>query len=220
MSEIIPWLLENAPWLGILLVAIILVGFVVWKFAKLYFERFVPIEKNFQQLPCAANKVAIDELRTMKTTVDNINEQVSEISQWVMKKDSKMIASLAKKHSPLQMVKAGRELFEMSGAKKAVDENIDFLLNEMEKRKPDTPYDVEDTAATVLFTNLGNKLFNGIKNYIYYAPSQITLKDENDQDVVVTLSLYAIVQLMAIELRDKYLAVHPEIPQEQEAQEA
>lgn len=153
----------------------------------------------------------------MKATVDTINEQVSEISQWVMKKDSKMITPLARKHSPLQMVKAGRDLFEISGARKAIDENTDFLLSEMEKKKPETPYDVEDTAATVLFTNLSNKLFNGIKNYIYYAPAEITLKDENNNDVVVTLSLYAIVQLMAIELRDRYLAAHPEIPQEQEA---
>ncbi len=175
------------------------------------------MEKNTNMLPCAANKAAIEELRLMKTTVDTINEQVSEISQWVMKKDSKMITPLARKHSPLQMVKAGRDLFEISGARKAIDENIGFLLSEMEKRKPETPYDVEDTAATVLFTNLGNKLFNGIKNYIYYAPSEITLKDENNEDVVVSLSLYAIVQLMAIELRDRYLAAHPEVPQEQEA---
>lgn len=212
MEAVFTWILENWPLLGVG----ILIFFAAWHLAKLYFKRFVPTEAKVNKLPCSGNTASIQELKSMRCTVDAINEQVSEISQWIMKKDSKMIAPLAKKHSPLQMVKAGRDLFEMCGAKKAIDENQDFLIQEMEKRKPATPYDVEETASTVLFTNLSHELFNVIKNYIYYAPSEITLKDENDKDVKVTLSLYAIVMLMAIELRDRYLAIHPEVPQEQE----
>lgn len=216
MSEFVAWLLENSPWLGILLLAVIAVSLVVWKFAKLYFQRFIPTEDKVKNLKCTTNRTAIEQLLSMQTTVNTINDQVAEISQWVMKKDSNMISQLARKKSPLQMVKAGRDLFEMTGAKKTIDNNLDFLIKEMEKRKPATPYDVENTASTVLFTNLSHELFNDIKNYIYYAPSEITLKDEKGADVVVKLSLYAIVMLMAIDLRDRYLSIHPEVPQEQD----
>lgn len=62
----------------------------------------------------------------MKSTLDSINEQVTEISRWIMHFDDKMIDTLSQKCSPRVMTALGRNLFDISGAQSAINENIDF----------------------------------------------------------------------------------------------
>ena len=95
-------------------------------------HRLNKVEEKLNKLPCdvhhddiSQHKVKYDEINR---TVMSTNEMVSEISKWVMKMDNGMIDTLAKKASPLKMTPIGEVLFEKSFSKKAIDENIDFLI--------------------------------------------------------------------------------------------
>ena len=81
----------------------------------------------------------------------------------------------------------------------------------LEERNPQTPLDVEDNAYNVLMQNLSNPVFNPVKNYIYYQPERVTLKDEAGKDVTVDISFLILIRLMSIDLRDRYLELHPEL---------
>lgn len=167
----------------------------------------LPCEKHHDEL--LKRKVSHDELNK---TVKSTNEMVTTISKWIMKLDNKMIDALAQKASPLKITPIGEILFEQSHAKRAVDENLEFLLSELDEYNPKTAFDVEDKAWSVLFRNIGHDMFTDIKQYIYYAPETIKIKDpitQKEEDV--QLSIQSIIKLMGIYLRDKYLEKYPEI---------
>lgn len=206
MDAIITWILENWPVLGI----IVIVSIIAW-FVSRYFKKLEDSRRKVESLPCHEHKDSIDGLNSMRLTVDSINDQVTEISKWIMRIDDSMINPLAKKCSPRMMTKMGLTLFQVSGAEKTLQENSAFLINEIEEQAPATPYDVEDAALNTLLKNISHPMFNNIKNYIYYQPEFIILKDENNEEHEVRVSLNAIVRLMSIRLRDLYLVKHPEV---------
>lgn len=206
MDAIISWILEHWPVLG----AIVVVGVIVW-FISQYVAKIEYSRKKIEALPCEAHKSSIESLVTMNTTVDSINEQITEISKWIMHIDDRMIDQLTRKCSPRVMTAVGKQLFELSGANQVMKDNAIFLISEVEKKKPSTPYDVEDMALNVLLGNLSLPMFDPIKNYIYYQPESIVLKNENGEDCQIRLSLNAIIRLMGIKLRDLYLVKHPEV---------
>jgi len=206
MDTILSWILEHWPLLGI----IVIVAVIVW-FISQYVAKVENTRKKVETLPCLSHKSSIDSLTAMNTTVKSINEQVTEISKWIMRFDSSMIDPLTRKCSPRIMTAVGKELFRQSGAEQVINNNADFLVSEIEKRMPTTPYDVENMALNILLENLSNPMYDPIKNYIYYQPEVISLKNENGEDCQIRLSLNAIIRLMGISLRDLYLAKHPEV---------
>ncbi len=206
MESVLSWILDNFPLLGI----IIVVAIVMW-FVGRYCFKLEESRKKVNSLPCNDYKKTIDNFQVVKTTVDSINEQVTEISKWIMHFDDNMIDALSRKCSPRVMTKIGRDLFEISSAKKIIDDNIDFLTKEIAEKNPLTAYDVENNALEVLLANLSHPMFNTLKDYIYYEKEEITLTDENGEYKQVKLSLMSIVRLMGLELRDRYLELHQEI---------
>lgn len=206
MESVLSWILDNFPLLGI----IIVVAIVMW-FVGRYCFKLEESRKKVNSLPCNDYKKTIDNFQAVKTTVDSINEQVTEISKWIMHFDDNMIDALSRKCSPRVMTKIGRDLFEISSAKKIIDDNIDFLTKEIAEKNPLTAYDVENNALEVLLANLSHPMFNTLKDYIYYEKEEITLTDENGEYKQVKLSLMSIVRLMGLELRDRYLELHQEI---------
>lgn len=206
MDAIFSWILENWPVLGVIVVIAVIVWFISQYVAKLEASR-----RKIDSLPCESHKTSIDNLTVMHATVDTINDQVTEISKWIMRSDGSMIDPLTRKCSPRIMTALGKQLFELSGAAKVLDDNSGFLISELEKKEPKTPYDVEDTALSVLLGNLSHAMFDPVKNYVYYPPETIVLKDENGKDCRIKISLNAVVRLMGIKLRDMYLAKHKEI---------
>lgn len=206
MDAIITLVVENWPLLGI----VIIVSIIVW-FLSRYLKKLEDSHKKVESLPCSGHKASINELNGMRMTVDSINDQVTEISKWIMRTDDSMINPLARKCSPRVMTKMGKTLFKISGAEKVLAENSAQLIDEMEKLAPQTPYDTEDAALNVLLKNISHPMFNEIKNYIYYQSEFIVLKDENEEEREVKISLGPIVRLMSIKLRDLYLERHPEV---------
>lgn len=206
MDAIVSWILEHWPVLGV----IVIVAVIVW-FISQYVAKIEESRKKIHHLPCDSHRISIDNLANMHKTVDTINEQVTEISKWIMRFDVSMIDPLTRKCSPRVMTSVGKQLFELSGAQQIIQNNAVYLISEIEKKKPTTPYDVEDMALNVLLGNLSLPMFDPIKNYIYYQPESIVLKNENGEDCPIRLSLNAIIRLMGIRLRDLYLVKHPEV---------
>ena len=178
------------------------------------------IEENIIKLPCDSHKESIIDLKTVTTKLetnvtailnrmDTVCEQLTEISRWIMKTDPAEIDRIAPTFSPRRLSAAGVELYTISGAKKIVDDNEDLLVEDIHKMNPLTPPDVEDDSYAVLMKRLSEPMFNEVKNYIYYQPEMVTVKDEKGEDVTVRLSLLLLVKLMSIDLRDKYIRKYP-----------
>ena len=211
MDSIIEYLINNAPWIVVVLVAII----ATWRVSK-YHTKLEEIKDKVEKLPCDKHK---DDIRDsgqryneLQRIVSSTNDMVVEINKWLMKFDNDMIDKLAKKASPLKMTPLGEVLFEKSSAKKTIDNNIDFLIKELEDINPQTAYDVEEEALSYLLRNMGNEIFTDIKKFLYYSPDTIQLKDTfSGEDKDVRLSMQSIIKLMSIYLRDLYLKKHPNI---------
>lgn len=210
MEAVLNFLLDNAP--GVALVLI--VGFFAWRLSwrlSKYHSSLEDAKKRIDELPCSSHGDTLSIVSSRLGVLDAIGEQVQEISKWVMKIDPDAIDVLMCKRSPRVMTKIGRRLFEESGASSVLDENLDEYMAELAEFNPQTPFDVEDKSFSVLLGNISDSAFNPIKNYIYYGPESVTMKDEDGNDVEVKLSLLSIIRLMGLELRDKYLDRHPEI---------
>lgn len=186
-----------------------------WRVSK-YHTKLEEIKDKVEKLPCDKHK---DDIRDsgqryneLQRIVSSTNDMVVEINKWLMKFDNDMIDKLAKKASPLKMTPLGEVLFEKSSAKKTIDNNIDFLIKELEDINPQTAYDVEEEALSYLLRNMGNEIFTDIKQFLYYSPDTIQLKDPvSGEDKDVRLSMQSIIKLMSIYLRDLYLKKHPNI---------
>lgn len=181
------------------------------------------LSEGVSGLPCSdhtasisKNKETLSEIERKLERLDSMGDQLSAVSRWIMKLDPKSIDSLAPKFSPRRMTKAGLSLFEMSGARKALDDGADVFLEQLNERNPQTPLDVEDEAYNVIMQNLSSPVFNEVKNFIYYQPEKITLKNDAGEDIEVSISLLVLIRLMSIELRDRYLSAHPEIEEKNE----
>ena len=86
MDAVLAWLLDKLPIMGVILV----VAVVAW-WASRYFKKLEDSRKKVDSLPCDARKNDIDRLSRMEAKVDSINEQVSDISKWIMHVDEEMI---------------------------------------------------------------------------------------------------------------------------------
>ena len=161
-------------------------------------------------LPCREHGENIEEhrrdIRELKQLTRENNGILTELSRWVMKTDTSMIDALARKSSPLRMTPAGRKLFMQSHAKEALDRMKSDLVARMEEVAPRTEYDADQAALDALLKSLHREEFDHVKRFVYHAPDHI----KTDTGGTVRFDLFAIVRLMAIELRDLYLAKHPE----------
>ena len=179
------------------MIIIVIVSMIVWLVAKFYFRRFVPVE---------------DKIKDHDSVIDKIVESIRNIEAYIMKKDKSAIDGLFRKFSPYTLTDAGLKLIEISGAKKCVDENIDFFADEIQKLKPKAALDVEDNALSVLNWNTSNEIFNQIKDFVYNAPKPYVISDDNGNSVVLeeAITLSVILLVTSIYLRDKYFEKHPE----------
>ena len=208
MDAIITYLLELAPWIvAIIVVTVISVRF-TWKLAK-YHSNLETTKEKVSTLPCAQHKGEIDELKTFAKSFDSMADRFEEVCKWIMRNDINAIDNIAPKHSPRKMNDIGLEVYAETGAKQVFEDNAAFFLEELTKKDPKTAYDVEEAAFEVLLANLQNPLYNPIKNYLYSGPSKVVKKDSSGNDLEVELSMGLLLQLMSLELRDRYLELHP-----------
>ncbi|HCC51480.1 MAG TPA: hypothetical protein DEQ30_04990 [Porphyromonadaceae bacterium] len=239
IDTILEYAINN--WPGITIVGILLVLFVIvaWRASKYHYSIQYTKEK-VDNLPCEAHTTQLNEVRLVNNTVSatnkivsdhterlrdintdldllqkavtSTNELIVEIGRWISGRDKKMINTFVRKNSPYVITGIGKQLLEESGGKKAMDDNIDFFMKELEIINPKTPYDVEDQSINTVFRNMGNEIFNPVKNFIYYSPDKMERIDpDTGKTREIEISFPVLLNVMGIYLRDKYMERHPDI---------
>jgi hypothetical protein len=233
----IDYCIHNWPNITIGIIAICLISIASWKASKyhsgieeaknkvnnlpctdhaLQLKEIESLEKEVQNkvnnLPCTDHASQLKKIESLEKTSSSTNDIVVEMSRWIVGKDKSMIGTLIKKNSPYTITRVGMEMLEESGAKTVIDDNIDYFIRELESIDPKTPYDVEDQSINLVFRNMGNEIFNPVKNYIYYSPDKIERYDpENGENQTIELSLPGLLNVMGVYLRDIYMQRHPGI---------
>jgi hypothetical protein len=219
-NTIIQYLVDNSS-AGIWL----LIGAAAAWFVSGIMHRIKKVEEKIEKLPLAEHHLELkNDMKDIRRTMDDFiqsvkdyirsnDERMNEMSAWIMKTDTSMIDTF-KRYSPLSMTPAGKILFEQMPARKLVDDNLEYLIKEIEERDPATPYDVEEIALRVMIRNINHPMYNELKNFIYYSPETISIKDpETNKEKKMTINMNVAMRLMSIYLRDLYLEAHAELTQ-------
>ncbi len=106
------------------------------------------------------------------------------------------------------MTKAGGYLYKISKAKDAINQIADRLIHEMESMNLRTELDVEDKSLDLILKNNNDVAFDPVKKYVYYSPDTIQVGNTGE---TIKFNMLSLMKLMSIDLRDRYLAKHPEI---------
>ncbi|GEM_PF-1754710 len=222
------YIIDNYPIIATYVVVIIGTVYVTIYVYKLV-HKLNDTKNKVDKLPCNTHHNNISDINVKHNTliekIDSTNriiedlrnisinkyEAIEELCAWVMKKDKAMIDVL-KKHSPLSMTKVGQIIFEKMPTQKLVDDNIDYLLEEVRKEDPQTAFDVEDISLKVMLRNISHPMYNDLKNYLYYSPETLSVfNPETNTEIEIEVSMTMAMQLMGIYLRDKYLNKFPNL---------
>ena len=170
-------------------------------------HRIDEVDKRTVNAACDLHGRDIDamksDMRTMK------NDLVAIKSLLTMKhKDAASLFSV--KNSPRQLNDIGKRVMDDMRGAEFLDAHKDFFFSLIDAYKPQTALDVENAAHAVCVASTNNDMFNGLKNFVYNAPSYI-VKDSNGQEKPYDLSLPDVCFILSLPLRDMYLKEHSEI---------
>ena len=170
-------------------------------------HRIDEVDKRTVNAACDLHGRDIDamksDMRTMK------NDLVAIKSLLTMKhKDAASLFSV--KNSPRQLNDIGKRVMDDMRGAEFLDAHKDFFFSLIDAYKPQTALDVENAAHAVCVASTNNDMFNGLKNFVYNAPSYI-VKDANGQEKPYDLSLPDVCFILSLPLRDMYLKEHSEI---------
>ena len=196
MDAIVTFLTERWPVLAAIIIAVV----ITIMLCKWYYGRFVQIEtktekneKRLEDLPCAQHE-----------------KQIYSIRDFLYAKYPKAFGPyMMQKKSPCQLSEEGEHIFEEIGGGSFLEANGQRLMEEMERKGPQTPFDVELFARTALFDMLSDPAFNEIKRWVYDAPMRKQIIDGVEKEYVVTIE--DVVFVISIPLRDLFLKFHPEL---------
>lgn len=177
-------------------------------------ERLSVAEKHLEKLPCKENLEHIHSIEKKLALLESNNNLLSSIKELLEKgsyQQEVAIGSIAVKNSPLKMTPIGEIIYEKIKAKKTIENNIDFFISELEQLSPKTAYDVETKTVTLLYGLINKKAFDELKNFLYVSPEVITIKDTEDNDVNVRISMSMAITLMGIKISEEYLKRNPKI---------
>lgn len=169
------------------------------------------IESKAERKDLSATLVILTgKVNQIDSTLNNTATIVQNISNWIMKKDNKMIDSLSQKNSPRKLNDLGiRILSEIKGIE-FLNKHKETLFDWMAKYDRQTALDIENAAHAALFYNTSDLIFNDIKNYVYNAPSS-TVIEKDGTEKEYTVSLEDVCFVLSLPLRDMYLTENPDI---------
>jgi hypothetical protein len=183
---------------GILLVIAIAA---TWLIAKQYFHwtgRVEKIEKDCSKIGSKIDGHVIPKL-------DALNTSIGSLVVYLKTKDKSMDAALFQSRSPLCLTAFGREFLENSGGRKFVDDNLSYLISEINKFPIKSPLDVENISSLVISNATSLDSFTPIKDYIFHKPVR------TGSTGTISLDFARVSSILGIYLRDKYLQTHPDL---------
>lgn len=196
-NQVWKWLIENCPLLFLCVILIV----VVWFIAKFYYQRFKKTENKVAELPCAVRGEQYNQIK----------EDLLQIKMFLMAKNPKTATMFSVKMSPRKLNEEGLKLLEEIHGNEFLAANSALFINAMQAKNPQTALDVEVSAHDVLIESLNSEIFNELKHWVYNSPTRQININGKVEDYSVTLGDVCFV--LSLPLRDKYLALHPEIAQ-------
>lgn len=118
---------------------------------------------------------------------------------------------LSMKRSPRRLSELGEQILKDIDGADFIRQHRETLFEIMDRYKPRTALDVENAAGDACVVATDSDIFDGIKNYVYNAPSYM-VKDADGKEQRYDLSLMDACFVLSLPLRDLYLEAHPEIP--------
>ena len=234
MIEIVfDYLSEN---IGVTLTLIIFIGIALLVAAYYIGKKMHEI----QSLPCEEHHHSIEEHRNdiknfigsisklegmMESVIQSVNAMQQTVSVLQAPNNPnrpfipKKANAYSKKQSPRQLNGNGIALFNDVKGQEFIESNRGFLFGKIDALLPKTAYDVEVAALTVLRINQNNDIFDGLKNWVYLAPSRTILDDEG-KSRQTDVALDDVLFVISLPLRDAYLLEHPELVPVEELEEA
>lgn len=206
MEAFFTFISDKYPTIGLFIVF----GVIVIWLTKLY-TRFTSSEKTVNSLQCHKHNADISILRNQVDFMQDIKDSIRKIEEYIIKSDREAIDQLIRKCSPYKLTSIGEVVFEVSGGKDCVDNNVEFFIGEIEKMNPLTALDVENYALTVLNENLKSVIFNNVKDYVFAIPSPTTVTAKDGSTATMSLKIEDLLLIMSIFLRDKYFEKHTDI---------
>jgi hypothetical protein len=210
MDATFDFLFKHLPIIAIMLIVSIASVSVSWIWFKVY-HRFKKVEDEVKKIPCNLHERSIQTIQNDVSIMSDIKFSIRKIEEYIIKQDPASLDSLVRKCSPYKITSFGEVLLENSGAKKCVDDNVNFFILEIQKLEPKVALDVEQNALSVLNENLKHDFFNDIKNYIYNLPNPTEILDKANNSTKLNIKMESVLMVMSIYLRDKYFELHPEI---------
>lgn len=169
--------------------------------------RIDEVDKRTANAACDLHGRDIDamksDMRTMKGDLVAIKSLLT-----MKHKDAASLFSV--KNSPRKLNDIGKRVMDDMRGAEFLDAHKDFFFSLIDAYKPQTALDVENAAHAVCVASTNNDMFNGLKNFVYNAPSYI-VKDANGQEKPYDLSLPDVCFILSLPLRDMYLKEHSEI---------
>lgn len=174
-----------------------------------------------KNLPCTnhASKIGNHEWRmgSIDTTLSKMSGQLDLLIRLVplaTPPNSSVLSSdtpsLSQKNSPKALNDNGRKVFDAFNCGDFLQNNKDWLLEELAKFSPKTALDVEMSSLSALRIASADDRFNDLKDKIYHSPElKLTLPD--GQSTSLAIGLDEVLFVLSLPLRDAYLEIHPEL---------
>lgn len=192
---------------------IILLGILIWatwficsKYTELKHRTDV-----IGSLPCDEHRRQIhsstEDLREIKGMLYILTESIDFPSGKVNRRSEQ---AFSRKHSPRSLNDSGLSLYVRSGGEQLVRENFKELAAYIDTLQPLTALDVEADSIIALRQLSATPKMNAVKDWIYNAPIEKII-DASGAEVDYEITLGDVLFVCSIPLRDRYLALHPEI---------
>jgi hypothetical protein len=163
----------------------------------LYKGKVDRLEKDVEKLEKKVDATRTDceaKIAMLRTDSDQLLEFKTQAQKFIDK-------NIYKDQSPLSLTEFGQQMVDDSGFKEIFEQVKDNLVEMLEEQKPDTQYDAQEKARSLMDSLASYQPFKPIEKYAF----------EHGKD------LNQILRAGAILLRDYYITKHPEIvnPKEQ-----
>lgn len=135
------------------------------------------------------------------------------IKTHLIEKDSKAAKVFSGKASPRKLNDMGLQVYNEFGGPVFLDKNQDFLFEMIDEKSPQTALDVENASLEVLYKCVENNIFNDVKVLVYNSKA-ITIQEKGKEPTEYAITMNDICFIFSIELRDRYLAAHPDVRKE------
>jgi hypothetical protein len=218
-SILIKYILDHAPFFGILVISVLIAICVTIWVARKYYKTIGRIKKTEEQ--CAECKADVfpslnSHFDKIDTSLYGISSSILALTMYLKTKDDKLDVSLLISRSPIQLSDFGTKILNDIGGKSVVDGNLNLLLSEMDTQKFKSGLDAHNYAINLIMIMFNNDIFTPIKNYLYNNPVY-KYKTEKDENIEYPLDVNDVYTVIGIYLRNKYFEEHPDLVKNWEA---